>query len=443
MRREGLFSFGSTHAKMSASFWLFMIGLGSMTQIKIGGYTAISEFFLVLLSPIALIKNYRLFAKDHCKTIVNLLLLWMVGVCLTDYVRGNYFMFFIRGFIAPWGTLAALVTIYPLLRRNPDALKWYLLGVAISGVVSIFVFQPGTTVGTYAVQSGEMSASEMRMSYKLFWVGQLNTWLGLPIEGWYMTFPIAAAVVIGLFLSAFSLVTGGRSAFMVLLLTTVLIAMCGHSRKLMQSMRRNTILVVAGLLLMAPVVKGIYNVSATRGWMGDKELTKYEEQAKGVSALEMLMRGRGEFFVSLFAALDKPFLGHGSFARDTKGYVMDYLVKYGADYDAIKRLEMSEKMYGVRLIPGHSHITCYWMWAGIPGLLPWLYILYLFYVTLFKRSYAYPAYFGYFAFMIPNEFWAIFFSPYGGRVNMGFLIAACLVVKAMEREQKQRGVLWR
>lgn len=441
MKREGLFSFGSTHAERSASFWLFMIGLGSMTQINIGGYTAISEFFLVLLFPIALIKNYRLFAKDHCKTMVNLLLLWMVGTCLTDYVTGNYFMFFIRGFIVPLGTLAALVTIYPLLRRNPDALKWFLIGAAISGVVCIFVFQPGTTLDTNAVQSGAMSASEMRMSYKLFWVAQLNTWLGLPVEGWYMTFPTAAAVVIGLFLSVFSLVTGGRSAFMVLFFTTVLIALCGHSQKRLQGMGRNALLMVACLALLAPVVKGVYKVAATKGWMGDKEFDKYEAQAKGATILETLMKGRMEFFISLIAALDKPFLGHGSHARDTKGYVMDYLVKYGADYDAIKRLEMTERMYGVRLIPAHSHITCYWLWAGIPGLLPWIYILYLFYVTLIKRSYVYPSYFGYFAFMIPNELWAIFFSPYGGRVNMGFLIAACLVVKAVEREQKQMGIL--
>ena len=441
MRREGLFSFGSTHAEKSASFWLFLIGLGSVTQINVGGYTSISELFMVLLLPFSLAKNYRLFAKDHCKTIVNLLLLWMAGVCLTDYVRGNYFAFFIRGFIAPLGTLAALVAIYPLLRRNPDVLKWFLLGVAISGVVSIFIFQPGTTLGSVGVQTGEISASEARIGYKLFWVGQLNTWLGLPIEGWYMAFPTMAAVVIGLFLSVFALVTGGRSAFMVLFFTVVLVAICGHSQKRMQGMKRNALLVIVGLALMAPIVKGIYKVSATRGWMGAKELDKYEKQAKGASLLEMLMRGRGEFFISLLAALDKPFLGHGSHARDTKGYVMDYLVKYGADYETIKRVEEREKLYGVRTIPAHSHITCYWLWAGIPGLLPWIYILYLFYVTLIKRSYVYPSYFGYFAFMIPNELWAIFFSPYGGRVNMGFLIAACLVVQTMQRERERLGMI--
>ena len=442
MRIEGLFSFGSTHAEKSASFWLFLIGLGSVTQINVGGYTSISELFMVLLLPFSLAKNYRLFAKDQCKTMVNLLLLWMAGVCLTDYVTGNYFALFIRGFIAPLGTLAALVTIYPLLRRNPDALKWFLLGVAISNVVCIFVFQPGTTLGSGAVQSGAISASEARMSYKLFWVNQLNTWLGLPIEGWYMTFPTVAAVGIGLFLSAFSLVTGGRSAFMVLFLTTVIIFICGHSQKRMQSLRRHALLVIVGLALLAPVVKGVYKVAVTKGWMGDKEFDKYEEQVKGSTVLETLMKGRMEFFISLIAALDKPFLGHGSHARDTEGYVMDYLVKYGADYETIKRTMEYESIYGVRLIPAHSHIACYWMWAGIPGLLPWLYILYLFYVTLVKRSYVYPSYFGYFAFMIPNELWAIFFSPYGMRPLMGFLIAACLVVKTMEREQKQIGI-WR
>ena len=256
-----------------------------------------------------------------------------------------------------------------------------------------------------------------------------------------MTFSTTAAVVIGIFLSAFSLVTGGRSSFMVLVITTALIAICRHSQKRMQSMRRNALLVVAGFALLAPLVKGIYKVAATEGWMGDNELEKYEAQAKGVSVMETLMRGRPEFFIALFATLDKPFLGHGSHARDTKGYVKDFMVKYGADYETIMRIDEREKLFGVRTIPAHSHILGCWMWAGIPGLLPWLYIIYLFYVTLVKRSYVYPSYFGYFAFMIPNELWAIFFSPYGGRVNMGFLIAACLVVKAMEREQKQMGAL--
>ncbi len=439
MKREDLFSFGSTHAERSASFWLFMIGLGSATQINVGGYTAISEFFLVALLPITLIKNYRFFAKDHCKTIVNLLLLWMAGVCLTDYVRGNYFVFFIRGFIAPLGTLAALVTIYPLLRRNPDALKWFLLGVAISGVVSIFIFQPGTIAGSSLVQSGEISASGAKMSYKLFWVGQLNDWLGLPIEGWYMKFPTLASVSIGLFLAVFALLTGGRSAFLVLFISSVLIMLCGRSQARMRSMGRHAIFVIICIVLLSPIVRIAYKEAATRGLMGVKEADKYEEQAKGSSVIEMLMKGRAEFFVSLMAIADKPFLGHGSFALDTKGYVLDYWVKYGADYEAIRRLEINDRLYGVRLIPAHSHITCYWMWAGIPGLLPWLYILYLLYMTLFKRAFVYPPYFGFFAIIIPNILWAIFFSPYGGRTNMGFLIAACLVVQTMERAQKQMG----
>ena len=441
MKREGLFSLGSTHAERSASFWLFLIGLGTTTQISVGGYTAISEFFIVALLPITLVRNWRVFAQDRCMTILYLLLLWIGGVCLTDFLVDNYFWAFIRGLIPAVGTFAALITIYPLLKRNPDALKWFLLGLAISGVVSIFVFQPGTTLGSHNVRSGAMSASEARMSYKLFWVNQLNTWLGLPIEGWYMALPNCISVIIGVFLAMFSLVTGGRSAFLVSFLSTVIIFLCGHSRERMRAIGRHTMFIIVGLALLAPIVKLIYKEAATRGIMGDYEADRYEEQAKGASIIETLMRGRGEVFIAVLAALDKPFLGHGSMARDTKGYVLNYVVKYGNDYETIKQVMDNERAYGVRLIPAHSHIICYWMWAGIPGLLPWLYILYLLSKTLFKRVAIYPPYFGYFAFMVPFMWWHIFFSPFGSRITMGFLIAACLVVQTMEQHQKRMRIV--
>ncbi len=98
---------------------------------------------------------------------------------------------------------------------------------------------------------------------------------------------------------------------------------------------------------------------------------------------------------------------------------------------------MMEKINGgVRMIPAHSHIACFWMWAGIPGLIPWVYILILLCKTLFMRMHVYPPYYGYFALIIPSVLWHIFFSPLGSRINMAILIAACLVVRTIERERR-------
>lgn len=438
MRRKGLFSFGNTPAERSAARWLFLIGLGASTQIYIGGYTAISELLLVLFMPIAMMKNWGVFSRDRCSTILWLLIIWGFGQLATDLMTGNYFAFMIRGLIPPVGIFATLITVYPLLKRNPDGLKWLLLGTAISGVISIFVFQHGSDIGTTAVQSGEMSAAEAVMGYKLFWVNKLNEWLALPVKGWYMAMPHELNVAIAVFLAVFGLYSGGRSAFLVMAVSALFLWFGGRSSRKMLWLKKNSPLVIMILIMMLPVVKYTYQYVASHGWMGEDELVKYEEQSKGKSGLETLMAGRGEFFIALTAIVDKPLMGHGSYALDTKGYLKDFVIKHGATTEELKRIDKMEEMRGgARTIPAHSHIACFWMWAGIAGLLPWLYILVLFWKTLFRRMHVYPPYYGYFALIIPGMFWAIFFSPFGSRINMAVLIAACLVVQTMAREQRR------
>lgn len=437
MRRKDLFSFGNTPAERSAARWLFLIGLGSSTQINIGGYTAISELLLVLYMPIAMAKNWGLFRRDRCTAILWLLIIWGLGQLATDLSIGNYFAFMIRGLIPPVGIFAALITVYPLLKRNPDGLKWILLGTAISGVVSIFVFQHGSDIDTAEVRSGAMSVSEAVMGYKLFWVGKLNEWLALPVKGWYMHMPHGGNVVIAAFLAVFGLASGGRSAFLVCMVSTLLLMFGGKSSRKMRWLKKSWPILVGLLIVLIPIVKFTYQFAASSGWMGEEELAKYEEQSKGKSGLETLMAGRAEFFIALSAIKDKPLFGHGSHALDTAGYKLNFFIKYGADEETLKRIQGVEKISGVRTIPAHSHIAEFWMWAGIPGLLPWIYILVLLGKTLFKRMHIYPPYYGYFALIIPSMFWHIFFSPFGSRINMAVMIAACLVVQTMEREQRR------
>lgn len=437
MRRKDLFSFGNTRAERSASWWLFLIGLGSSTQINIGGYTAISELLLVLYMPIAMAKNWGLFRRDRCTTILWLLIVWGFGQLATDLSIGNYFAFMIRGLIPPVGIFAALITIYPLLKRNPDGLKWILLGTAISGVVSIFVFQHGADIDVVEVRSGAKSAAEAVMGYKLFWVDKLNEWLALSVKGWYMYMPHGGNVVIAAFLAVFGLASGGRSSFLVGAVSTLLLLFGGKSSRKMMWLKKNWLILVGLLVVLMPIVKFTYQYAASSGWMGERELEKYENDVKGRSNLETLMVGRAEFFISLRAIVDKPLMGHGSHALDRAGYKVNFFIKHGVDEETLQRIQRAEKAFGVRTIPAHSHIACFWMWAGIPGLLPWIYILILLCKTLFRRMHVYPPYYGYFALIIPTMFWHIFFSPFGSRINMAVLIAACLVVQTMEREQKR------
>lgn len=437
MRRKNLFSFGNTPAERSASKWLFLIGLGSSTQINIGGYTAISELLLVLYMPFAMAKNWGLFSRDRCSTILWLLIIWGFGQLITDLSIGNYFAFMIRGLIPPVGIVSALVVIYPLLKCNPDGLKWILFATAISSVVSIFIFQPGAASGAGEVASGQMSAAEFIVGYKLFWVGKLNEWLALPVKGWYMSMPYGWNSAIAAFLAVFGLASGGRSSFLAAAVSTMMLIFGGKSSQKMMWLRRRWPILVGLLIALMPMAKITYQYAASNGWMGEQEMEKYEDQSKGKTGLQTLMAGRGEFFIALMAIKDKPFFGHGSHALDTEGYQANFYQKYGMDEESLKRILWREREFGVRTIPAHSHIAQFWMWAGIAGLVPWLFILTVIIKTLLMRMHVMPQYYGYLALVIPLELWAIFFSPLGSRINMALLIAVCLLVQTTELQQKK------
>lgn len=438
MRRKDLFSLGNTPAERSASKLLFLIGLGAMTQINIGGYTAISEFFLVLLSPIILLRNLRFFAKDKCLLMLSLLVFWFFGQAATDLYLDNPIPFMIRGLIPALGIFVAVLAIYPMLRRHPMSFKFFLLGAAISGVVSIFIFQPGTAAGSASVVSGQQSAAEAVIGYKLFWVSKLNDWIGLPIKGWYLTVPLSYSVCGAFVLSLFALYSGGRSSFLIAATSGVMIMLGKKSHKTLAWVKKHMIIVSCCLFALGFAGKAVYSFAASHNLMGEVELEKYEKQAKGKSALDTLMAGRTDFFIALLAIKDHPFRGHGSYAFDHHGYILDFVSQHGTPNDVQGMMRLRESL-GVGTIPAHSHILTYWLWGGILGLLPWIYITYLLLVTLFRRLDVYPPYFGLFAMVIPNLIWAVFFSPLGNRIFMGFMISSCLVVRAMKREKRRSG----
>ena len=419
-----------------AAMWLFLIGMFSMTQINIGGKLGISEFAMVACAPFVFIKNIPILRRDGSIGYFWLNLLWIVGAVTADVYSHNYPLFAMKGIAVPIALFADAVCIYVLLRKNLGNLKFLLLGIAVSGVVSIFIFQRGGA-GDLAAESGLMAGAERVMSYKLFWTTQLTTWLTLPICGWYMKVKKGYSVVVVAFLAVFNLLTGGRSAFLVCVISCSLLALGGKTYKSLGFFKRHIVSLLIGLMLIGAVAKGVYKYAVVNGYMGEEEMRKYELQTRTndkPGALTLLMSGRAEFFICLFAALDRPFVGNGSFPIDEHGYVTEFLSKYGTKEDYARALQRDSE-YGMNLIPWHSHIATYWAWHGIFGLLFWLYVIVMVGKTLFLRIHVYPPWFGYFALMLPAFIWDILFSPLGLRVNTATLLVSILFVARLSRER--------
>lgn len=423
------------------AFWLFMIGLFSMTQIRIGPKIGISEIFCCLVAPVLFFKSIPMLRRDGVLLYFNLLILWMFGALFADFYNKAAFIQLIRGFSVPVTIFVSSICIYVLLRKYPHNLKWILIGIAASQVLSTFVFQSGTA-GDFAAEGDMARAIEAVVGYKLYWSNMAVTWFSLPVKCWYEAVPAIYTYPALIAVAVINAVVGGRSAFAVSALSIFLVLLGGKTDESIRKVKKKIPILLIGMCLIAVLAKLGYSYAAKHDYLSEEETRKYYKQtSKGSGFLSLLMAGRSEVFVGLIAALDKPIIGQGSQALDTYGYQYDFLAKYGT-IEEIDRYARDQVRGSLSTIPAHSHVICYWMWHGIFGLIFWVYIFWLVIQTVRKRLGIIPEWYGYFAIIIPSFLWSYFFSPFGARVAESTLFCTFLILIRLENLRK-RGVVWR
>lgn len=422
------------------SFSLFVIGMFSITQVNLIGSISIAEIFIFLAAPFVFLQDYQVLKKDGFVPIITLSLALIVGMLISSYINHSQFAFMLRGFATTYSIFAAIVVMHRLLRVNPSGLKWYLLGYAISGVISIFVFQTSVESALYSEGQKGLAASGGILSSPTFIVGRVLPFVSLPSRGWYLATPLPYSIfacglcsILPLFVSI-----SGRSAALSAACSLALICIGRKSLLTMQSIPKRFGSVVIILLISAIIFKVGYSTAAKKGYLGTEASAKYEKQTTtGTDILHLLMAGRTDSFVGLLACSKKPIIGYGPWAIDYDGVYEEFLSKYGSYEDYMEYLELQtyyRKTLGTSrygLIPAHSCIVGFWLWYGIIGLLFWLYILKLILDLLRKHISAIPQWFGYFAFTCPGTLWNIFFSPYGGRVLIPTFIVTLLIARGV------------
>ena len=420
---------------------MLFLGMFSLTQITLIGKIGISEIIVLLAAPIVYFRNQQLFKRDGVNGFLLLCFLWLGGAIFADLFNHVTFARSARGLACPIVILGTVVYLYPILRRNPSRFKWLLLGIAISHVITIFAFQRGVA-GDLASAGDTAGAIDRVVRYKLFWVNMLTTWLTLPITGWYGKTPKWLACSLLLFLSGYALIGGGgRSAFLVLFVSFILIVMVGKRQMSMLWIKKNFIVLILVLGVGGLCAKGVYKHAAKSGLMGAGELGKYEEQTKeGGGVLKLLMAGRSDFFIGVFCALREPIIGYGSHGADKYNCTEEFLNKYGNASDR-KMAETIMRKGWYMDVSAHSHIVTFWAFHGIFGLIFWVYALKLVIDTLRKRMHIMPEMYGYFACVIPTLCWDIPFSPFGLRMPCCLAFVMMLIAKAVERQSSRQGRL--
>ena len=416
--------------KKLSYLWL-ILGLGS--QLQIVASLSITECIVLFSAPFIFLKSYAQMKKDGVMPFFWMSILVIVGCVIGCVANHSHPMAVLRGMATTCLISCSIIYSHWIIRKDPSGFKWIMVGRAFSGIISTFYFQKAVEL---AQTGGDV---DMIMSGPLFWIQRLGAFVILPTSGWYIHMPTAVNIVAPLFMAGFAILTSqsGRSTALGSIAFVAIVLIGGRKRRTMMRISRHFGLICCIGIISIFAIHRAYKIAATQGWLGEDSRQKYERQSQGEAGIgRLLLGGRAAAFVGLLACRDKPIIGWGPWAMDAKGYYEEFMAKYGTyeDFMELQRAKQYNARKGIvqeHLIGCHSYITEFWLWYGMPGLIFWLYVMFVLLRYLKEDCYAVPQWFGWLACSIPGIFWAIFFSPFAGRFGTPLFVVACLMARAV------------
>ncbi|WP_420426273.1 hypothetical protein [Algiphilus sp.] len=404
---------------------VFIAPLLRFVDVTIFGRLFLTEVLLAALFPSLLVRRgYRL-ATPLPRTLIGLLLLWLLGQIATDLIRGSSFNDYARGWAMIGFALINFCSLFLLMAGNPKRLVLFAAGAAIGQIADYFI-----APGNYAL------AHPWKFGYGtgVSWLLVLILAVALPER--LHPGRLWPSVVL-LFVAALNMFMGSRAVGGVAFLAACYLGaqVLRGTRSTSSQIQFRQLLAVGALAgLGAWTILQIYEYSVAAGWLGTEARQKYEMQASGEYGL--LIGGRTEVLVSGLAILDAPVIGHGSWAKDCR---------YSSLYVELKRRagyfpgEEDEEC----LIPAHSHLMGAWVQAGILGAIFWLWLL-----TLPMRALA-----GLFtvkerlaplvALLAFHLIWDTFFSPFAGErrfITPFYIVLMMSFIPSVRRRRAQSKV---
>lgn len=413
----------------------FLLGLGFHLQLVAS--LSITELVILLLAPCLIFQELPYMRRNGVMPLFWLALFMFVGCVASSVYNHAVFAQALRGLAVTSLFPCSIVVGHFLFRRDPKNYGFLLLGSAISFFACTFVFQSSFETSSLAGGARGAEAVEAIMSGPIFWITRLGSLVTVWPRGWYLSCPMSYCAVAPIAFSAFAVLTSasGRAAALASMAGVCLVLIGRKKQASMKRLARNFwILCFVGFISIFAVNK-IYRYAATAGLLGEDAHEKYIKQTKGgTGVVSLLIGGRLDSFAGLLACRDRPIIGYGPWAIDNNNYYEEFLRKYGAqeDYDDYVELERYRQASGLpKLIPSHSHIISSWINFGLPGLLFWLYVLFVIFRFARQDSWVIPQFFYFLVSLIPGFLWNIFFSPISDRVMPAFFCVAMLLARAV------------
>lgn len=388
--------------------FLFLVGLFSMTQIRLIGAFPLCETVTVPMGLLLFAKLPNYFNNKRFRNILHLGIFWFLGAYISDVYNDSLTDDILKGL----GTIAFFITnlvfSYWALKDNHYRIIWFLTGAFLSSFLQLFMFT-SMSLQQQMVENGLTGVWE---AWSVYFIAPAV----LIFAFYYYVSQRKLVIAVIFFYAVYSIFNMSRNQFLIYSLVGLLLITFGSvksykeglikQRFLQSRSLRYLFLIFLGLL----VVKGSYEYLAGQGYLGEEAYRKYEMQK--VDSKLGLASGRKEFWMGLYAVKDSPILGFGSFAKDNNNYALRFLQYFDPD----NLMAINSFRYKTD-IPAHSHIVCAWVWHGLAGLFFWSYIVYLLLLFLWKYLVKDPPLIAFSLLLSFIFLWNIFFSPFGDRIG--------------------------
>ncbi|MGO2200633.1 MAG: hypothetical protein ACTIOG_06555 [Pseudomonas helleri] len=375
-----------------------LIGFISAQKLNLAGEIYIGE----ILGLIYILSNLRkINPGKQLKSLILIGLLWSLCQLISDQINETELLDSVKGVGTPLIFISTIVALSMFFMRNIRRTPSFLLGIYLGQAVQLVIFQN----------------EYFEMNPWKWGIGQLT----LGLFSTYFTFFLAKKrnLYLILFVISFSIIgllNDSRSMAMFPMFATVAYIYL-RKRKFGAVLKKfrgkfaitKLAFIIFSLLFLTNT---IFTAVFSSDWVLEKlpaeSAKKFKTQAGGEYGA--LLGGRNEMLVSTSAFLDKPLLGHGSWAKDKDGYhdklaILRYTLGYA---------ETNDSSYKSDLIPVHSYIMSALVWAGFAGGLFWLYIIRWLLIE-FLASFEYLGFFFYNGLII--IMWDIMFSPFGANAR--------------------------
>jgi hypothetical protein len=341
---------------------MFVVGATRTFDISLVGRVTVAELLAFGFVPYFwLSKKGESWANGNFWRCILVLALLFFGVIVSDFINENYFWFSARAFARPVFMLGFLMFFIGVLRRDPLSVIYMVYGGVIAGILKYF------RGSEFEVEAAQFIDGYAGIVFRI-----------LPVIAGCI---IASAVFIyprSRFLAAITFFIGAaiggaigvpRSSLLVLLATGTLLLLIRqfkgrHSRRIVISKSRLLIMSLI-MCVVTSLVYVSYIYAAPRGYLGEEQLVKYENQANqrfGATPWGLVLSGRPQVYGAVLGIIEQPIFGFGSWRHDiTSKFVVEAVVDVGADARVLDNLRKGAQVDGA----GHSVFFQSWVENGI------------------------------------------------------------------------------